>query len=188
MKATQILMEEHRVIERVLNALDLGIQKAQAGNEIRPGFFIEAADFIRGFADGCHHRKEEGVLFKSLVENGLPENSGPVAVMLNDHAQGRVYTQAMRAAAERWQKGDQAAKEETLQNAANYVALLRGHIQKEDAVLFPIADRYIPQSEHDAVLRRFDTVEHEETGEGVHEKYLHLAEKLEHDARSGSRS
>ena len=72
MEATEILMQEHRVIERVLTTLEAGAARVDAGQPMRPGFFIEATDFVKGFADGCHHRKEEGVLFTAMVDSGLP--------------------------------------------------------------------------------------------------------------------
>jgi hemerythrin-like domain-containing protein len=46
MKATEILSQEHRVIEGVLDALQTAAQSAGDGNPVRPSFFIEAADFI----------------------------------------------------------------------------------------------------------------------------------------------
>ncbi len=54
-------MDEHRVIERVLTALEKAAGRLESGL-MRPGFFVDAAEFIKGFADGCHHKKEEGVL------------------------------------------------------------------------------------------------------------------------------
>ncbi len=75
-----------------------------------PDFSWSAADFITGFADGCHHRKEEGVLFKALQANGMPAGQGPIAVMLSEHEQGRKFTRNMRAAAQQLQAGDPAAK------------------------------------------------------------------------------
>ena len=78
-------MAEHRVIERVIQALENAAQCLEGGRDVRPGFFVDAADFIAGFADGCHHRKEEGVLFKAMIENGVPVHGGPVAVMLYEH-------------------------------------------------------------------------------------------------------
>lgn len=179
MQATDILSEEHRVIERVLDALQAAAQKVDAGENIAPEFFIDATDFIRGFADGCHHKKEEGVLFKMMTDNGLPVQGGPVGVMLHEHELGRQYTLGMRSAAERWQAGDSSAREQVVENALGYAALLRQHILKEDTILFPMADQVIPTGEHVVVLAGFEHVEHEETGEGVHEKYLALAEKLQ---------
>lgn len=178
MKATEILMQEHRVIESVLDTLQAGVQIAENSGPIRPAFFIDAADFIRGFADGCHHHKEEGVLFKMMADNGFPTQSGPVGVMLNEHELGRQFTRAMRAAAEKWAQGDESARLRVVENAQGYVALLRQHILKEDNILFPMADRAIPTAKHADVLSGFEQVEHEETGEGVHEKYLALAERL----------
>jgi len=179
MQATDILMSEHRVIERVLASLETAAKRVDAGQTVRPGFFLDAADFIKGFADGCHHKKEEGVLFKVLGQNGMSPENGPVAVMLTEHEQGRVFTRRMRAAAEKWQAGDQAARKDVVSNALGYVGLLRQHIMKEDNVLFPMAGQVIPAAEQDQVVEDFERVEHEETGAGVHEKYLALAQALE---------
>jgi hemerythrin-like domain-containing protein len=181
MKATEILMQEHDVIIRVLAALETETAKARAGKST-PEFFLDAADFIKGFADGCHHAKEEGVLFKYMEAAGIPAQNGPIAVMLADHEQGRLFTRQMRAAALRWQTGDAAAVGEVVENASGYIQLLRGHIFKENNILFPMADRAIPAGKHAEIDEAFEHVEHEETGAGVHEKYLALAEKLEAQA------
>ena len=181
MKATEILMSEHRVIERVITSIETAVAQIQAGKEIQPEFFLKSADFIKGFADGCHHKKEEGVLFKAMEANGASSQRGPVAVMLFEHEQGRKFTRGMREAANKLQAGDPAAKTDLIENALGYAALLRQHIAKEDQILFPMADRLIPASKHARVAEGFEHVEHEETGEGVHEKYLALADWLEHE-------
>ena len=179
MKATEILMSEHRVIERVIATLEEAANRLSAGQAVRPGLFIDAADFIKGFADGCHHRKEEGVLFTTMNAYGVAVQGGPIGVMLSDHEQGRIFTRGMRQAAEALQAGDASARDEIVANARGYASLLRNHILKEDHVLFQLADQVIPADQQDAVYEGFEQVEHEETGEGVHEKYLALAEKLE---------
>ena len=183
MKATDILMSEHRVIERVIATLEKAVNRLQSGQEVRPGFFMDATDFIKGFADGCHHRKEEGVLFKTMQANGMPAGQGPIAVMLSEHEQGRKFNQGMRAAAERLQAGDASARQSLVQNALGYAALLKQHIQKEDQVLFPMAGRIIPADKQEQVVADFEKVEHQETGAGVHEKYLALAEALEKEMK-----
>jgi hemerythrin-like domain-containing protein len=182
MKATDILVEEHTVIERVLNALETATQSLKAGGSVGSDFFIQVTDFVKGFADGCHHKKEEDVLFNAMVAYGVPVEGGPIGVMLAEHEQGRIYTQAMRKAAQRLGNGDETARGDIIYNAQGYIELLRQHIAKENGVLFPMADQVIPQAKHDDVAAGFDHVEHEETGPGVHEKYLALAEKLERQA------
>lgn len=181
MEATQSLMSEHRVIERVIAVLETAALDLQEDASMRPGFFVDAADFIMGFADGCHHKKEEGVLFPALAEYGLPADAGPVAVMLREHEQARRLTKGLREAAVRL-AGEPAAREDVIRNALAYASLLRQHIQKEDHVLFAMAERVLPWERQQQVAEGFEHVEHEETGEGVHEKYLALAEALEREA------
>ena len=182
MEATDILMAEHRIIERVLKSLVVGAIKLEHGEAIRSGFFIDASDFIKGFADGCHHKKEEGVLFKAMIANGMSSQAGPIAIMMAEHERGREFTRAMRGSALRLETGDAAAKDEVLVSVRGYVALLSQHIAKEDGVLFPLANSVIPVSQHDQLVIDFERVEHEETGEGIHEKYLTLAQALEKEA------
>lgn len=178
MKATEILMDEHRVIERVLAALEKAAGRLESG-QMRPGFFLDAAEFIKGFADGCHHQKEEGVLFVAMIAHGVPDRGGPIGVMLDEHEQGRAFTRGMREAARKLEAGDGSARGAVIVNARGYVTLLRQHIYKEDNVLFPMADRVIPPETQARVAEDFERIEHEETGAGVQEKYLALAERLE---------
>ena len=184
MKAIEVLMQEHRVIERVLTALETGAGRLERGQAVRPGFFLEAADFVAGFADGCHHRKEEGVLFEAMVANGLPAREGPIAVMLMEHEQGRTLTRGMRDAAQRLERGDDQARPAVVANARRYVALLRDHIAKEDEMLFPMAVELLPREQHDQLLEGFARVEHADAGEGAHARFLALAERLEQEVKS----
>lgn len=178
MKATDVLTAEHRVIERVLNSLERAVNRLENGQIVRAEFFLSAVDFIRGFADGCHHRKEEGVLFKQMEAQGMPVQGSPLGVMLSEHELGRQYTRELLSAAQGMQSGDPKANQQAILSARSYVALLRQHIFKEDKILFPMADHIIPAEKHDSVWEGFEHVEHAESGEGVHEKYLALAESL----------
>jgi hemerythrin-like domain-containing protein len=56
---------------------------------------------------------------------------------------------------------------------------LRDHIQKEDEVLFRMADEVISAEEQKKVSAAFAQHEVEESGAGVHEKYLKIAAELE---------
>jgi hemerythrin-like domain-containing protein len=182
MKATQILMEEHEIITRVLGAVEKAAGRLSHGEKLRPAFFINVALFNKNFTDGCHHKKEEGVLFKAMNAAGVQVEGGPIGVMLAEHEKGRLFTQEMRDAAEKWEKGDLSAVWAVTQNALGYVQLLRQHIYKENNILFPMADQVIPADQQEKLVEGFERVELEETGEGVHEKYEALAEVLEKES------
>jgi hemerythrin-like domain-containing protein len=117
-----------------------------------------------------------------MEANGVPVKGGPIGVMLAEHEQGRQYTRLMREAVEMWQAGDTSAVEAVKLNGMGYVNLLRQHIQKENNILFPMAGRVVPTEKQSAIWEKFEQIEREETGEGIHEKYEALAKKLELEA------
>jgi hemerythrin-like domain-containing protein len=162
----------------VLDALERGAQRLGSGADTPKDFFLEAAEFIRGFADDTHHRKEEGVLFKALAQYGFSPDAGPVAVMLSEHEEARRYTQALTESAQKLHRGDQGAREDLIMYAMSYVRHLRQHIMKENNVLFPMADRVVPQDEAARIEADFARVERDEIGPGAHPKYEALARKL----------
>ena len=176
MKAIDILMEEHRLIERVLNALEAAAGHVAQQHAVRPGFFLDAADFIAGYADGCHHHKEEDVLFGAL---GGPETEGAVEMMLDEHRQARTLTKGMREAARRLESGNESARGPLVSNARQYVALLRDHIEKEDEMLFPMANELLSPEVQSQLIRGIERIEREEKAAGAPERFRALAEQLE---------
>jgi hemerythrin-like domain-containing protein len=178
MQPTDILREEHRVIERVLDALETAAMRVRANQPVDPSVFVQAAEFIRGFADGCHHKKEEGVLFPAMQAAGVPSEGGPIGVMLTEHEEGRRLTRSMRTAANELASGDARARDQIVGSALEYVALLRQHIAKEDNILFPMADQVIVGSSKAEVSEAFEHIEKEETGQGVHDRFLTLANSI----------
>jgi hemerythrin-like domain-containing protein len=174
---TQVLKDEHRIIEQVLDAIDARL--AAMGNGPFPrAFFEQAIDFIVNFADGCHHAKEEKRLFPVLERLGIPCEGGPIGCMLKEHVQGRNYVAGMRGNLDAAEAGDPAAIAEVARNAAGYVALLRSHILKEDTVLFRLADHILTPADVEQLQREFEHVEKCETAPGEHERYLELAREL----------
>ncbi len=178
MQATEMLMEEHRVIERVIGALETAAKRLRNNESVEPEFFLQAADFIRNFADGCHHAKEEGVLFKAMLAAGMRPEGSHVAVMLVEHDQAREYTAGMVSAAVGVKQRDPRAADQLIADALGYAALLRQHIQKEDRVLYPMADQVIPTERHAQVLRDCRGAEEAAGGHEKHAQHRALADQL----------
>jgi hemerythrin-like domain-containing protein len=175
-KPTEILSDEHRVIERVLSGLEQLTNLPLRDSLER---WQKALDFFHHFADECHHFKEEKVLFPAMEAHGIPNEGGPIGMMLSEHEQGRAHVRSMLAAVEQIASGNAAVAEPLFSHARAYLALLREHIRKEDDVLFRMADEVIPQDEQLQILEQFEAHETEEMGAGAHEKYLNIAHELE---------
>lgn len=175
---TEILSAEHRLIEQVLDCLEEAAGRLEDGDNIEAEFFLDAAEFITGFADRYHHGKEEDMLFVALTARDMPQDSGPVAVMLHEHEEGRQYAQGFRSAAQLMQAGDTAASADVVRNVFDYVNLMREHILKEDNVLFPMAGQLLAGNAMQDLSRDFERViaAHEASGEAA--RYKALAHKL----------
>jgi len=135
------LMDEHRTIERGLDALEVLAGQLADGADIsreRPDALLS---FIREYGDDFHHQKEEGLLFPALGRAGMPSNMGPVAVMLHEHDVGRAHVESMAAAVDAGLAGD--ARGAFITHARGFAQLLRSHIQKEDGILYPMARQRI---------------------------------------------
>lgn len=175
-RATDALKHDHRVIEKVLAVLDRLIENpAETSIET----WGKAVEFIRNFADKCHHLKEEKIFFPALEERGIPCQGGPIGVMLMEHEEGRGYVKMMAAALALAKEDPEAARRALVENSTAYLRLLRQHISKEDEILFEMADGALTAEEQKRLLRDFEEHEMGEIGPAVHEKYLKLAQELE---------
>ena len=181
MYATNDLRTEHRAIERMLAVLEAAAQRLERGERVRPEVFRQAVDFVRNFADRCHHGKEEQNLFPRLEARGVPRQGGPIGVLLFEHDQGRAYVGTIAAAIDAYEADGQSAAPVIAENARGYVDLLRQHIAKEDNVLFPMADRVLTAADQAELEQSFERIETEVMGPGVHERYHRLLDDLERE-------
>lgn len=178
MKPTEILSAEHRVIEQVLDCLEKMVEHCGATGELDKQSAADAIAFFKMFADRCHHGKEEVHLFPAMEARGFSRDSGPTGVMLREHEEGRQFVRGMELHLDAAAGGDEQARKEFCRNARGYLHTLRDHIDKEDHCLFSMADQAFSDADQQALLAQFEKVEHEEMGEGTHEKYLDIANRL----------
>lgn len=178
MKPTEILSNEHRVIEQVLACLERMIDQSQSRRKLAEQPACEAVVFFRMFADRCHHGKEETHLFPAMEAKGFSRETGPTGVMLREHELGRAHVRGMDQAIEAAAAGDAEALRQFAEHGRAYIELLREHIQKEDHCLFAMADQAFSQEDQQALWEAFQRVEAEEMGAGTHETYLKIANDL----------
>jgi len=179
MDPLQTLMDEHRVIERVLDALEQYLERSPRATVTDCQVeLLRFVDFIQNFADKCHHGKEEDILFAEMVKAGFPREAGPLEVMLHEHDQGRAFVRELKrlgAKKDPWTNPD---REELSTAASGYIDLLRQHISKEDGVLYPMAESKLSADVMQSIGQRFREFEQDEAGGGEHERLRCLADEL----------
>lgn len=177
-KPTDILRHEHMVIRMVLDAARReaeGIDQTRKVDAKRVGKLV---DFFRNFADRCHHAKEEDHLFRRMQQRGLPAEGGPIEAMEREHEEARLHLGAICEALPKAARGEAPAVEAVRMHLRDYADMLAEHIDREDKVLYPTADRILTSEDQQALAEAFERVEAEEIGKGVHERYHQLAHEL----------
>jgi hemerythrin-like domain-containing protein len=147
--ALAILLDEHRVILRTLATLEAAVERLAARRPLPDALWDEMLEWLRAFADRAHHAKEEIALFPALIKAGVPSPGGPIEVMLEEHAEGRALLAVMGT----------GSTVERVTAGRRYVRLLRDHIDKENSVLFPLAEAILDARGHAELLREFLSVE-----------------------------
>jgi len=179
MKPTDELKKEHEAIKRMLKIMDKVCDRLDARKNIEAGHLENIVEFIQVFADKCHHAKEEDLLFPAMVASGIPNEGGPIAVMLIEHKKGREFVKNVKNAVSGYRNGDAAAASEISKNARGYVALLGSHIDKEDFILYPMADKVLTTAKQSELSKAFEKVEEDIIGHGKHEQFHELLKRLE---------
>jgi hemerythrin-like domain-containing protein len=186
--ATEQLKKEHAAIETMLKILDAICSQLRAGGKVEPEHLDRIVEFFRIFADQCHHGKEEEIFFPALEMAGIPKEGGPIGVMLGEHDRMRGLMHGLAGMADRYRAGEENAGDGIVLYASDYVVTLRGHIEKENNVLFKMAEMHLSPDEEKEIAGRFESMEVEKIGAGKHEELHAVLDRLEGIYLSGRSS
>lgn len=174
-KATGQLRAEHEGIKLMIQILEKAVSNM---DNAKVEDLEKMIEFIKVFADKCHHAKEETLLFPALEEAGVPNEGGPIGVMLMEHDMGRSFVAAMSEALEKMKAGDKGAGNDFKENAQGYGNLLTSHIEKENNILFHMAEMSFSKEKDEELFEGFEKVEIEKIGKGKHDEFHALLDRL----------
>ena len=174
---TETLEAEHRIIAQVVNAAGLLADELEDGQPLEAQVFQDIVEFMRLYADQCHHGKEEDLLFPLLEQRGVPMRGCPVEALTREHATGRALVKGLAEAAEAYRQGDVPAKDNLVKNLRGITELYPNHIWKEDYLLFPMSNKVLSVEDQQNLVQEFDRVE-ATIGREVHERLEQLSERL----------
>jgi hemerythrin-like domain-containing protein len=178
------LMIEHRLIERLLTLMARECKRIKDNVEVDPEFafvdpvFIDTAvDFIRTYADRCHHGKEEEILFQALAAKDLaPEHRQAMKELSREHVWAREATAGLVRAKEGYLLEKPGALNDLIEHLEKLVEFYPRHIAKEDKHFFIPCMVYFSQAEQADLLARMQEFDRQL----IHEKYRGLVESMEH--------
>lgn len=185
MKGTLDLKQEHGKIKLMLRILEKICKKLDSGEAVEPEHLDMAIEFIRGFADKCHHGKEEDVLFPIMKGAKITGAEDLIRVLLIEHDMGREYVRAFAEAVNSYKSNDIEALAKISQNAMKYVRLLDPHIDNENSTLFPMADSSLSEAQQAEMTEGFLRIETEVIGVDRHEELEKMLDDLADRYMSG---
>lgn len=173
--ATKNLINDHIHIIRLIDIMDhLTTLESPSLEHVDDAIYL-----IKNFADVFHHAKEENMLFPFLGAKGFSANQGPVAVMLSEHNQGRNFVKGMELSVNLIKNGNTSAYATLKENMRGYSSLLRSHINKENNVLFPMADKVISAEDNQLLMNKFSEFEGESHFVSLKDNCINRIDSLE---------
>jgi hemerythrin-like domain-containing protein len=177
-RPTEMLEEEHHVIQKVVSAMAVLAEQLETGENPNLEVFSNIVEFMRTYADKCHHGKEETHLFPLLEKKGVPARGCPLGILIAEHQRGRTLVSGLAGAVEAYTKEGPSARKTLLDNLRGLMDLYPNHIWKEEYLLFPMTNKVLNSQEQGELQEKFERVE-KDIGTDVHHRLEELAEKLD---------
>jgi hemerythrin-like domain-containing protein len=144
MECTNLLMQDHKIILRALDALQGMAERTERNEPVDHADVESLVRFLRVFADEYHQTKEESALFPELLK-AATFNYDQLRHMTYEHNQERSMVEGLEDAV-LTKHGYEFVYFSNL-----LVQFLRTHIKKEDSILFQKADECLT-AEQDACI------------------------------------
>jgi len=171
-----LLMIEHRLIERMIKLLESELNIIKEKRELNIAFIESAIDFIKTYADRCHHGKEEDILFRELQKKIISDVHKKILdELIEEHVYGRETTKMLLNAKEEYANGKVNKLNDILKQINKLIKFYPKHIKKEDKDFFIPCMDYFNRQEQDNMLNEF----WEFDKKLIHEKYRKMVELYE---------
>lgn len=173
----EVLETEHHVIQKMVGAMAVLAEGLGAGHEPPVEMLRNIVQFMRTFADTCHHGKEEAHLFPCLETRGVPARGCPIGVLVHEHERGRTLVAQLAQAIDAYASGTVPAKDAATEPLRGLIELYPSHIWKEEYLLFPMSHKVLSAADQQQLLGKFAEVD-AAIGPEVHQRFERMAEEL----------
>lgn len=143
------------ILEKIFN--ELSASKPISVSDLRWLF-----EFFRDFVIKNHFQKEERILYRHLPSLGLPGNQ--VDMLKEEHEVLRNQAKLLRGLVEDLAEGRSYAALDLLDTGNAYLDLINCHLQKEEAILFPLVEECLSREMDDRISDRLTMLDEETIG------------------------
>jgi PAS domain S-box-containing protein len=154
-----ILMEEHKILQQILEKLDTIVDMVQKAENIDSVSeeILQLKHIAADFLDAeKHYLREENVLFPILEKHGIAE---PPAIMWMEHNQLREKKKNLHNLVENYSAMSfQEFKRQLGETTKSLSNILSSHIFKENNILFPAAQQVVTEQEWRDARKDFDEI------------------------------
>jgi hemerythrin-like domain-containing protein len=175
--ATEDLMREHGVLNRVLLIYEEGLRRLRTGEEIGPEVFHRCATLVRKFVEDYHEKLEENFIFPEFRKAG--KHLDLVQVLLQQHQAGRAVTDVVLRNATGDRFGKEDARKEVVAAVHAFIRMYRPHEAREDTVLFPALHKIVPAKRLAELGEQFEKEEDRLFGQEGFEKTVDQVAAIE---------
>lgn len=168
--ATEDLMREHGVLNRVLLVYEEGLRRLGAKEEVPPEVFRATATLVRKFVEDYHEKLEENFIFPAFEKKQTLTDL--VKVLKRQHDAGRKLTDVIlrEAADDRFKRED--GRKALAAACEAFIRMYRPHEAREDTVLFPALRKVLSAKDIKDLGEQFEKEEDKLFGEGGFEKVV----------------
>ena len=147
------LIAEHRLTERMIAVMRWRVADMESIGTADIGFIDGAVEFLRTYADRCHHGKEEDILFRELARKPLSAEHRRVLDELGaEHVFARTTTQRLVEARNHYAAGEVSALADIAACLHMFAEFYPKHIAKEEQGFFRPVMGYFTAAELDRLL------------------------------------
>lgn len=178
MTPTENLINEHKDIVELLDIMSKIAESIKSNSVFYTNDVEDIIDFLKYFIDKSHHGKEEKVFYPALAKAGILKDVVPLSVMLYEHALARNYLKDIKSCVENCKIGNAFSGELLADSLRNYVILINNHIQKEEELIFPLANKTLSEEKQKEIYKQFEVIEAKIVDHGSHDHYHRLLTNL----------
>ncbi|HEX5484162.1 MAG TPA: hemerythrin domain-containing protein [Terriglobia bacterium] len=177
MAPTDVLENEHALIERAMQVVAAAAQSLSADEPLPAELLPEIVGFMQGCVKDYHQAKEDLVLFELLEQKGVPEHGCPLAPLQNEHQKIRAVLAELTAAVAAYQASN-LGKERVVESLTTLIETYPQHLWIENFLLFPMTNKLLNADEQAVLKQRLDRADAAH-GPNAHQEMIRRVEELE---------